>query len=237
VNQTPSVPLITAEGSVTFCEGGAVNLTTTATANFTWSTGETSQTINVSSTEAITVSVTVNGCTSTSAAVNVVENANPVVTLAPFNDVCNTSGMFALTNGIPSGGNYTVNGVSTTTFNPATALIGANTVVYTLTDNNNCSGSTTGTIIVMDCTGLEEEESIVFTLYPNPTNGQVSIQSDYLHLITTVELRDELGRLVREYSQSDLVNAINMHDFADGLYTLIIKGDDFEQVQKVQLVK
>ncbi|MGV3630857.1 MAG: M43 family zinc metalloprotease [Bacteroidota bacterium] len=237
VNQTPLVPIITAQESFTFCEGGSVDLTTTATSNFQWSTGETSQTINVSNTDDITVSVTVNGCTSTSATVNVVEHANPVVTLAPFNDVCNTSGLFVLTNGIPSGGNYTVNGIETTTFNPQQALLGANNVVYTLTDINNCSGSANGIINVLDCVGVEEEQIIEFTLFPNPSGGQLNIQSESLHLVQTVELRDELGRLVLVLNQSDLAQPVSMYDFADGLYTVIIKGDGFEKISKVQLVK
>jgi hypothetical protein len=237
VNQTPNVPLITSQTSFTFCEGGSVNLTTSATSNFQWSTGETAQTINVDNTENITVSVTVNGCTATSAVVNVVEHANPVVTLAPFNDVCNTSGMFVLTNGIPSGGNYTVNGIETTTFNPGQSLLGANNVVYTLTDINGCSGSTSGIINVLDCVGVEEEQIIEFTLFPNPSNGQLNIQGESMHLIQSVELRDELGRLVLLLNASDLAAPVSMYDFADGLYTVIIKGDGFEKISKVQLVK
>ena len=237
VNQTPAVPLITAQSSVTFCEGGSVDLTTTATANFQWSTGQTSQTINVSSTEDITVSVTINGCTSTSSEVNVIEHANPNVSLAPFNDVCNTSGMFVLTNGIPSGGNYTVNGISTTTFNPQQSLLGPNNVVYTLTDINGCSGSASGTINVLDCADVEEEQIISFTLFPNPTNGQLNIQGESLYLVQSVELRDELGRLVLQLNQSDLATPVSLYDFADGLYTVIIKGDDFEKVSKIQLMK
>jgi hypothetical protein len=64
------VPVISANGSLSFCDGNSVTLSTGAFTTYSWSTGETTSSILVNSTGSFTVSVTnVNGCTGASAAV------------------------------------------------------------------------------------------------------------------------------------------------------------------------
>ncbi|MFN5417243.1 MAG: T9SS type A sorting domain-containing protein, partial [Flavobacteriia bacterium] len=237
VTQTPATPIIMADGSYTFCQGGSVNLSSTANSNFVWSTGQTAPVINVSSSQVITVTVTINGCSSTSSPLTVTEFSNPIVTLTPINDVCNTSGVFALTNGLPSGGNYTVNGVSTTTFNPATENLGANTIVYTLLDGNGCTGSTSGNINVLNCLSLEEEAQNLFTVYPNPSSGVFYLKSENIESVRSVVLHDALGRIVNVYFDITEATIFDLSEYAEGMYTISIKGDDFENIQKVQLIK
>jgi large repetitive protein len=79
VNSLPSTPTITASGPRTFCSGGSVTLTSSAGSTYLWSSGETSQAINVTSSGSYTVRVTnSNGCQSASSAVAVVTvNALP----------------------------------------------------------------------------------------------------------------------------------------------------------------
>lgn len=66
INQSPSAPTITVtEGSITFCQGGSVVLTSSAPAGNVWSTGETTQSITVTAGGSYTVSFTDgNSCTS-----------------------------------------------------------------------------------------------------------------------------------------------------------------------------
>ena len=79
VNPNP-VPEITADGPLTFCEGGQVALIASDAASYVWSpNGETTQTIVVSASGAYSVAVIdANGCSGVSAAVDVVVNPNPV---------------------------------------------------------------------------------------------------------------------------------------------------------------
>lgn len=67
VNSVP-VPTISANGSLSLCNGATVDLTSSSAANNTWSTGSTNQTITVSTAETITVTVldTATGCSATS---------------------------------------------------------------------------------------------------------------------------------------------------------------------------
>ncbi|WP_188363054.1 MBG domain-containing protein, partial [Flavobacterium orientale] len=67
VNPTPSTPTITPSGSTDLCFGEMVTLTASAGSTYLWSTGATTQSIDVNSTSAYTVVVTdANGCTSPS---------------------------------------------------------------------------------------------------------------------------------------------------------------------------
>ena len=237
VNLTPQTPIILADGSFTFCEGGSVNLSTTYTSNIEWSTSQTTTNINVNNSDVITVTVTINGCSSTSNPIVVTENVNPTPVLDAVNDICNTGSIFGLTNGLPAGGNYTVNGVSTTTFNPAIENLGANTIVYTLIDGNGCTGSTIGNITVVNCLSIEEESQTVFTVYPNPSSGVFYLKSENLESVRSVILHDALGRIVNVYFDITEVTIFDLSEYAEGMYTISIKGDDFENIQKVQVIK
>jgi gliding motility-associated-like protein len=79
VNENP-VPEISADGPLTFCEGGQVALISSEAASYVWTpNGETTQTIIVSASGSYSVAVIdENGCTGVSAAVDVVVNSNPV---------------------------------------------------------------------------------------------------------------------------------------------------------------
>jgi hypothetical protein len=70
VNPNPSTPVINASGPLTFCSNTSITLTSTAATGYLWSTGVTTQSINVNSAGTFTVTVTnANGCSATSASV------------------------------------------------------------------------------------------------------------------------------------------------------------------------
>jgi gliding motility-associated-like protein len=80
VNTVPVTPTITAGGLTTFGAGGSVNLTSSTGTSYLWSTGETTQNINITSAGSYTVQVTnSSGCQSAPSAARVVTvNAVPV---------------------------------------------------------------------------------------------------------------------------------------------------------------
>ena len=236
VNQTPITPLISVTGSTTFCEGGSVQLTSLTTSGITWSSGEVVPTIIVNNSGTFSVTVLQNGCSATSNVITVTENLNPVVTLTPFTDVCNTANAFALTNGLPAGGNYSVNGTVTSTFDPFFAFLGVNIIDYTLIDDNGCQGTASDNQNVLNCVDLEETTTADFTIYPNPTNSTITIKGELLNNIKTIEIRDELGRLVG-MQELTIDHSINLSDLADGLYSIVLKGENFEKIERVQLIK
>ncbi len=82
VNPLPGAPIITPNGSTTFCQGGGVLLTSSAGNSYSWSTGPTTASITASATGSYSLTIKdVNGCTSASSApIAVTVNTLPVIT-------------------------------------------------------------------------------------------------------------------------------------------------------------
>ena len=80
VNTLPATPTITAGGPTTFCAGGSVTLASSVEANYLWSTGATTQSINATLSRSYTVKVSnASGCQSAASVATIVTvNALPV---------------------------------------------------------------------------------------------------------------------------------------------------------------
>jgi len=101
---TPTTPVITANGPTSFCNGGSVTLTSSVPTNIVWSNGDTtaSITVGLSGNYTITYIDPVAGCTATSLPISVT-NATPNVVLMANNDTLCTGGTLtlkALTNSV-----------------------------------------------------------------------------------------------------------------------------------------
>lgn len=106
INALPSA-IITPDGPTTFCTGGSVNLNAPTETSYLWSTGATTQSINVSASGNYTVQVTnSNNCTATSLATVVTVNAlvTPSVSISanPGNTIC--SGTNVIFTAVPTHG-------------------------------------------------------------------------------------------------------------------------------------
>ena len=99
VNSPPAKPTITPNGPTTFCDGGNVNLTAPAgAASYQWSTGATTQTINVTVAGSFSVRITnASGCQSVASdAVTVTVNpapAKPTITPNGSTTFCDGGGV------------------------------------------------------------------------------------------------------------------------------------------------
>ncbi|MDQ0476861.1 PA14 domain-containing protein [Chryseobacterium sp. MDT2-18] len=93
VNALPATPTITAGGSLTFCAGGSVTLTSSTGTSYLWSNGATTQSISATAGGTYTVQVTnASGCQSaSSAATFVTVNALPVITQTKVDETCPAS--------------------------------------------------------------------------------------------------------------------------------------------------
>ena len=92
VFNSPTAPVVTANGSIDFCVGDSVLLSSTALSNNTWTSGDTSNTLNVKTTGNYAVSVsTSNGCSATSNSIFVnvrPEPAKPLITVNGDTSFC-----------------------------------------------------------------------------------------------------------------------------------------------------
>ncbi len=158
VNALPTIPTISAGGATTFCQGGSVTLTSSASSSYQWNlngapiSGATNQTYSATTSGSYTVTVTNgNGCSRTSAATSITVNPSPTVTVSP-----------AVPSAFCSGGSVTLtaSGASTYTWSPTEGLsitTGSTviatpeaTTTYTVTGTaaNGCTNSATVTVTV-----------------------------------------------------------------------------------------
>lgn len=145
VNVNPPA-IINASGATTFCEGGSVTLTASAGNSWLWSNGASTQSITVSSTASLTVSVTQNGgCISHSTATNVTSNPNPVadITANGPTSFCQGSNVVLTA----SAGNSWLwsNGVTTQSI----TVNSGNNYSVTVTDANGCSAVSPQTAVTV----------------------------------------------------------------------------------------
>lgn len=162
---------ISANGPLTICDGNEVVLTASDGDSWAWIPSGTNQSISVSQAGSYSVTVTENGCSTTSATTMVTVNSNPSVSLSSIDDVCVNAQPFPLDGGSPSGGSFAVNGNADTDFHPGQLGVGNQTVVYEYTDGNGCSGSAQTTVSVVDVptvnlSGLNSS----YTLSDNPVS-------------------------------------------------------------------
>ena len=148
VNPTPTVT-ITANGSATFCDGGFVQLSASSGGSYQWNTGAQTQSINATQGGSYTVIVMDNGCSDSSDPFSVTVNPNPTVTLSPYTDICSNSNAVTLGDGSPASGSYTLNASPATELDPSVTGTGQQTIGYSYTDQNGCSGSATQTVNVL----------------------------------------------------------------------------------------
>ncbi len=87
-----------------------------------------------------------NGCTN-AASSTITVNALPVVNAGTYAAICINGAIVNLT-GTPAGGVFSGAGVTGTSFNPATAGVGAHTITYNYTAANGCASAATSTITV-----------------------------------------------------------------------------------------
>jgi PKD repeat protein len=174
VTPAPAGPVITPSGPTTFCAGGSVNLTSSATTGNIWSPGgATTQTIAVTTSGTYTVTQTISGCTSApSAPVTITVNpipSTPSITASGPTTFC-AGGSVTLTSSNASGnlwspgnqttqsitvtasGNYSVMatalGCSSATAVPVTVTVNPTPAVPTITTSGPTSFCIGGNVVL-----------------------------------------------------------------------------------------
>jgi len=153
VNPIPATPTITASGATTFCAGGSITLTSSVSASYLWSTGETTRTITVNSTGNYWVRVAdAAGCQSAQSAVTAV-TVNPLPSAPTIGTItqptCTVSTGSVVLGGLPSG-NWTVNPgnfVGSTSTVTVTGLA-AGTYTFTVTNSNGCTSVASAQVVI-----------------------------------------------------------------------------------------
>lgn len=242
VNAAPTVTI--SSFSPVCSNSGVLQLTGEAPAGGTWSgTGVTGSMFDpAAGTQVITYDYTdANGCSSSASQTQTV-NAAPTVTASiGVSTICSTDAPYTLPAGTPAGGTWSGTGVSGGVFSPATAGLGAFNLTYTYTDNNSCTASATDMITVSPCTGIEEAVAVNgIGVYPNPTNGQFTIEYaangngplvvSIYDVNGKVVSRDQRSSFSGEYRQS-----VDLSTMPKGVYVIEIENNGQRAHSKIVL--
>jgi hypothetical protein len=199
LNPLPPTPVITATGPTTFCQGGSVTLSAPAGFTYLWSTGATTQSINVNTSGNYSVSVTnANNCSAGSAITTVTVNPLPAVPVITQNGNVLTStaattyqwyfngslipGAISQTYTYSTGGDYTV----------------------TVTNAQGCtSTSQIYTAMRNEFVLLNGNERFFMNLFPNP------VTSDQLTIMYELEQPHKVGiRLINAQGRSITIQSL-----------------------------
>jgi len=180
---------------------------------------------DASGNEAITVTRTV----------NVVDTTLPVITLLGDDPVTLEVGDTYTDAGATATDTYDGDITSSivTQSNVDTAVVGVYEVAYNVSDaSGNAAVEVTRTVNVEDALSLENFEQIKFTLFPNPSTGNITVMYYLPGLIDGVlaEVYDMLGRLVWaqviEREQGMQQANLNLNSLQKGNYIVIISARD-----------
>ena len=89
------------------------------------------------------------------------------------------------------------------------------------------------TINVKNSTDVNEF-GIHASLYPNPTNGNVTIEADGMQRLTVV---NELGQVVYDAEVNDSTTILNMSQFGTGVFMVRIYAENGMSVKRVTVVR
>lgn len=221
--QTGITPTISSNKPTTFCEGDNVTLTSSLGDTYTWSNGETTQSIIVDSGGDYTVTVDSAGSIGTSASVAVTVDTLPVINIAGLTTIC-------------SGGTTTLTASGADTYEWAN---GPSTAAYTVspTDTTNyivtgtitatgCSDTISATVIAEICTGIEGEDATSLReimVYPNPANDAgfsiiiKNADTDEVTITVMNTVGKEVFKTIDEIA-SEYNRQIHLENLAKGIY-------------------
>lgn len=221
VNVIPATPVITTSGVNTFCQGGSVTLTSSATSGNQWFkdgvaiVGATGQNYIATISGSYTVQTTLNNCSSELSA-----GATVTVKALPAIPVISATGNI-LTSSSASGNQWFLNG---------NAINGATGATHRV----QASGLHTVRVTEDGCSSLSTAYNFVATRIDNPAtwNGEVSVYPNPVQKVLfiknavgrklQVRLYDGFGKKVYEAKLATSEASILMEKWASGIYQIVL---------------
>ncbi len=230
------VPTVTASpASVTICAGSPTTLVGGGASTYNWQPGNlngASVSVSPASTTTYTVTgTTASGCTNTATS-TVTTNPLPTVTYVqnPLT-VCINWSPITLSAGNPAGGTYSGPGVTGNTFNPTTAGSGNKTIVYSYTDGNGCTATSSQVIYVDLCTGVQTNniENGV-SIIPNPFADKLMVT---VNEKTTFTIFNAIGEAIGTWNLNAGQNEIPTELLSNGVYLVQFKSESGIVTKKI----
>lgn len=230
-------PSLTVAGPTAVCDGETATLTASGANTYTWSPGfnQPVYVVTPTATAIYPVAATANSMNincPVSATIQVTVKALPTVTaIASRTNVCRDETVTITASGANT---YTWNtNVSSPSITATSSLVTVLNYTVRGTGANGCVNSGTVAVKVNGCTGLEETQEVKsLQLYPNPSGGDITIQSTASD--TQVLLVNALGQLVQRYALNAANNyTVNVSNLSDGIYFVRVENAAAESALKL----
>jgi minor extracellular serine protease Vpr len=223
LSKIPAQPVISPSGTVSICQGQSATLSApNGFSSYEWSPSGSTQNKNISTAGSYKVRVTNSqGFISPWSALKTVSLvSNPVIPSISQNGKL-------LTSSSSTGNQWYLNGVIISGAKQQTFLTQQSGSYYVkVTNTNNCYSQSSS--VLMNFAGVDEvNENSIFTVFPNPFNGELNIQFSELVNIANVEVYDISGRQVYNKiinnTSSDQPEVLKLENLSTGMYNLRIE--------------
>lgn len=118
-----------------------------------------------------------------------------------------------------------VSGVTTNDF--------TNPVVYEVVAQDGTSIEWTVTVSVS--TGIDDKQEMAFSVFPNPSNGNVFIHCDSDFRGATIKIFDMTGALLFEYAMNNARKALDLSQLSKGIYIIRMETEKQTYSQRISL--
>jgi hypothetical protein len=239
VLSTPPVTSVSANGPLTFCLGDSVVLTASGGSSYSWSTGDTTQSITVKNGGNYSVTAVGQGnqcgnANTVSTTINVVPviNTPTIIPPNPFGTIMSGSTTLVLTSS--SNVNYSYQwgargGVVDSSGNGYAYIDwgdpDTNAAVWVIISNGYCTDSVGIDIVIISGVSLDDNSLNSITLSPNPNSGLFSIKVDQEHIGSSYQILDNLGRLIDKGIIRDLSQDFDLSDKPKGVYRVQVSNE------------
>jgi GH43 family beta-xylosidase len=217
------------DGSISITVSGG-----TPAYNYSWSNSTTAEDVTGIPAGGYTCTITDgNGCT-TSISASVNDPNAPAVTVSIDTTLCSTAGLYTLIDGSPAGGTWSGSFVGGNTFNPSAAGVGSYLLTYSYTDINGCTGLASDTMLVDACLGFSSNENQGWTVFPNPTNGLLTITPAIINgEKMLVEIYGVDGQLVLSQNRTQEILDLDLQKQPVGIYFIRITTTQRSEVYRI----
>jgi hypothetical protein len=235
-------PEIHSSGDMIFCEGSTVVLSVEEADEYTWSTGEKTQSIEVASSGEYTVKVRNNTleCESMDT-VGILVNDLPssIFTFEPQDPVANKDVFFSAAG---AGGVIWQwdfgDGSTSSEQNPTHVFdeLGDYTVTLTATSVEGCNSTSSLNIGII--TSTEGSFANSFDVYPNPVSDKIALKFNAAHEVKDISIHNSQGKRMRTFPilEGDHLT-IDVSTLSEGIYLLKIDANGKSAIKKIAIVR
>lgn len=194
-------------------------------------------TVNNQTTGTYTFTPAANACATTTS-LTVTVRPTPTVTVSSnskqTSPICVGSKLILTATTAVTGASFSWNGPAFTSTLQNPEIINAteaNAGLYSVTATlQGCTSSGSTTVAIDKCTSIEDNAAALFSVYPNPTSGLISIEFNQV-VNETISVYDNVGRLVQTVEVNGLKSNIDLTNVSNGTYIVKI-GTQTKQVVK-----